>query len=134
MPQNPHVPVRDKSEDATSGMAAELKCVQADTGEPGIFVVLIKRDGIVLNMDIGRVNEIADVLYKAIGLEEFLVIDSGRDPGVFQTLGVEPSTPKLLMFQKGQLVPPVWLVDPERPDIGSWLAALEKAGVELPGR
>lgn len=129
---NPLLPIRDKSEDATPGMAVALQGVQARTGEPGVFVVLIKRDGIVLNMDAGRVSEIADVLHDAIGLEEFLVIDSGRNPEVFRTLGVEPSTPKLLMFQKGQLVPPVWLVDPERPDVGSWLAALEKAGVELP--
>jgi hypothetical protein len=64
--------------------------------------------------------------YGAIG--ELLSVDVEVHPGVFAALDVEESTPKLLLYWKGQLQPPVWLVNPEEPDISGWITALRERG------
>jgi hypothetical protein len=110
--------------DVKARLDAQLKEPTDDPrAEP--FVVLIYREGGALTVSDRQRASLANALHAQAAIHEFLILSN---PGAadFKELDVEPSTPKLLLFWRRELQHPVWLLDPEEPNLAEWIAALKE--------
>lgn len=89
------------------------------------FVVLLYRNHGALAVSPDQRANLADRLHAEAAIHEFQLL-ANPDADAFKTLEVEPSTPKLLLYWNGELKLPVWLLDPEEPNLAGWIEALRE--------
>jgi hypothetical protein len=111
---------------STAGVL-QAKQKQAKDDSSGSFVVLLDFEKGVFRVTPPQRERLARRL-RSFGWQDLKCVNPDEHPDVFDELDVEDSTPQLLLFWKQELQSPVWLVNPQEPNISGWIAALQERG------